>query len=391
MLDLFPRLAQRRRSRAGDLSGGEQQMLAVGRALLLNGSLVMMDEPSEGLAPTIVDTLIETVHHLVDEGVAVLVVEQNLYAATQMAERVARDGGRPHRRRDDRHRAARRPATCNAATSASTRSRKRARIENVNDDQRHQRRPDRLEVHGPCPLQRLGDGRPLLRRRPAAGRCTSSCARNADELADVRRPLGLGQDRRPTGGRRSTSDEIDLVDVATPNNVHAEQAIAALEAGKHVACEKPLAGTLADAEAMAAAAATAPGRTFVWFNYRRVPAVALARQLVAEGALGRIYHVRAAYLQSWGGPDTPLLWRFQGDVAGSGAHGDLNAHIVDMVRFVTGEEIVTIEGAIEHTFVTERDRPRQAAPAARSPAPGRRRAAPRRRARSTTPCCSSPA
>lgn len=88
VLTLFPRLAQRRRSRAGDLSGGEQQMLAVGRALLLNGSLVMMDEPSEGLAPTIVDTLIEAVRQLVAEGVAVLVVEQNLYAATQMAERV---------------------------------------------------------------------------------------------------------------------------------------------------------------------------------------------------------------------------------------------------------------------------------------------------------------
>lgn len=88
VLDLFPRLAQRRRSRAGDLSGGEQQMLAVGRALLLNGSLVMMDEPSEGLAPTIVDTLIESVTRLVAEGVAVLVVEQNLYAATHMAERV---------------------------------------------------------------------------------------------------------------------------------------------------------------------------------------------------------------------------------------------------------------------------------------------------------------
>jgi branched-chain amino acid transport system ATP-binding protein len=88
VFELFPRLAQRRRSRAGDLSGGEQQMLAVGRALLLNGSLVMMDEPSEGLAPTIVDKLIEVVHHLVAEGTAVLVVEQNLYAATHMAERV---------------------------------------------------------------------------------------------------------------------------------------------------------------------------------------------------------------------------------------------------------------------------------------------------------------
>jgi predicted dehydrogenase len=151
-----------------------------------------------------------------------------------------------------------------------------------------------------------------------------------------------------------SSPEVDLVDVATPNDVHAEQAIAALEAGKHVVCEKPLAGTLADAQAMADAAAGAAGRTFVWFNYRRVPAVALAQRLVADGMLGRVYHARASYLQSWGGPDTPLLWRFQGDVAGSGAHGDLNAHIVDMVRFVTGEEVVTVEGAIEHTFIEER-------------------------------------
>ena len=100
--------------------------------------------------------------------------------------------------------------------------------------------------------------------------------------------------------------------------------------------------------------AAAPGTTSVWFNYRRVPAVALAHRLVAAGRIGRIYHVRAAYLQSWGGPDTPLLWRFQGDIAGSGAHGDLNAHIIDSVRFVTGEEIVTVEGAIEHTFIEER-------------------------------------
>jgi predicted dehydrogenase len=154
-----------------------------------------------------------------------------------------------------------------------------------------------------------------------------------------------------------TAPEVGLVDIATPNDVHAEQAIAALEAGKHVVCEKPLAGTLADAEAMAAAAANAPGMTFVWYNYRRVPAVALAHRIAQSGALGRIYHVRAAYLQSWGGPSTPLVWRFQGDIAGSGAHGDLNAHIIDAVRFVTGEEIVSVEGAIEHTFITERELP----------------------------------
>jgi predicted dehydrogenase len=151
-----------------------------------------------------------------------------------------------------------------------------------------------------------------------------------------------------------TSDDIGLVDIGTPNNVHAEQAIAALEAGKHVACEKPLAGTLDDARAMVAAATGAPGTTSVWFNYRRVPAVALAHRLVAAGRIGRIYHVRATYLQSWGGPQTPLLWRFQGDIAGSGAHGDLNAHIIDAVRFVTGEEVVSVEGAIEQTFIEER-------------------------------------
>lgn len=178
-------------------------------------------------------------------------------------------------------------------------------------------------------------------------------ARNAEDVETFARRWGW-QHASTDWRAVVTSDEIDLVDIGTPNDVHAEQAIAALEAGKHVACEKPLAGSLADAEAMAKAAASADGRTFVWFNYRRVPAVALARQLVESGAIGRVYHVRAAYLQSWGGPETPLLWRFQGDVAGSGAHGDLNAHIIDAVRFVTGEEIVRVDGAIEHTFIEER-------------------------------------
>jgi len=150
-------------------------------------------------------------------------------------------------------------------------------------------------------------------------------------------------------------DELELVDIATPNDVHAEPAIALLEAGKHVACEKPLAGTLADARAMRDAARKAKrSKTFVWYNYRRCPAVALAHQLVQEGRIGRVYHVRATYLQSWGGPSTPLLWRFQKDAAGSGAHGDLNAHIVDMCRFVTGEELTEVHGAVARTFVEER-------------------------------------
>jgi predicted dehydrogenase len=177
--------------------------------------------------------------------------------------------------------------------------------------------------------------------------------RNATELGEFAARWGW-QQHTTDWHSAVTADDIGLVDIGTPNNVHAEQAIAALEAGKHVACEKPLAGTLDDARAMAAAAADATGTTSVWFNYRRVPAVALAHRLVAAGKIGRVYHVRASYLQSWGGPDTPLLWRFQGDIAGSGAHGDLNAHIIDAVRFVTGEEIVTVEGAIEHTFIEER-------------------------------------
>jgi len=152
--------------------------------------------------------------------------------------------------------------------------------------------------------------------------------------------------------------DIDLVDIVTPNYMHAPMAIASLEAGKHTATEKPLAGTLADARAMRDAAAKArKAKTFVWYNYRRCPAVALAHQLVRAGKIGRIYHVRAVYLQSWGGPETPLLWRFQKKLAGSGAHGDLNAHIIDMARFITGDEIVEVTGAISETWIKQRDLP----------------------------------
>jgi predicted dehydrogenase len=152
--------------------------------------------------------------------------------------------------------------------------------------------------------------------------------------------------------------EIDLIDIGTPNHVHRDQAMAAFDAGKHVACEKPLAGTIDDARAMRDAALRVRRKelqTFVWFNYRRCPAVAFAHQLVQQGRLGRLYHVRAAYLQDWGGPQTPLLWRFQTKFAGSGAHGDLNAHIIDMARFITADEIVEITGAIEETFIKQRD------------------------------------
>jgi predicted dehydrogenase len=152
-------------------------------------------------------------------------------------------------------------------------------------------------------------------------------------------------------------DDIDLIDISAPGDTHAPIAIAALAAGKHVLCEKPLANTLAEAEAMAEAAAAAyPGgaRAMVGFNYRRVPALALARKLVADGRIGALRHVRAVYLQDWlTDPAAPMTWRMQAERAGSGALGDLGAHIVDLARYLTGDEItgVTAAGA---TFTTER-------------------------------------
>jgi len=150
------------------------------------------------------------------------------------------------------------------------------------------------------------------------------------------------------------SREINHVDIVTPNNLHAPMAMAAIAAGKHVSCEKPIAHTLKGARDMVAAAKKAKVKTFVWFNYRRVPAVALAHKLVKAGRIGKIRHVRAKYLQDWADESVPLAWRFDKKLAGSGAHGDLNAHIIDMTRFVTGQEITEICGAIAETFITKR-------------------------------------
>lgn len=165
-----------------------------------------------------------------------------------------------------------------------------------------------------------------------------------------------GWQRYTTSWKEVVRDpSIDLVDISTPNYMHAEQAVMALSAGKHVACEKPLAGTLREARLIRNAAARArKSKTFMWFNYRRCPAVALAYQLIREGRLGRTYQVRAQYLQGWGGPDTPLGWRFQKKYAGMGAHGDLNSNLIDLVRFLTGQEFVEVLGAVSETFIPER-------------------------------------
>lgn len=182
------------------------------------------------------------------------------------------------------------------------------------------------------------------------------CGRDQARTAEAAERLGWAEaatDWRALVAR----PDIDLVDVCTPGDTHAEIAIAALEAGKHVLCEKPLANTVAEAEEMTAAAerAAANGvRAMVGFTYRRVPAIALARQLVAEGRIGDIKHVRAQYLQDWiADPEAPLSWRLDKAKAGSGSLGDIGAHIIDLTQHITGERITEVSGQLE-TFVKER-------------------------------------
>jgi predicted dehydrogenase len=155
-------------------------------------------------------------------------------------------------------------------------------------------------------------------------------------------------------------DDVDVVDICTPGDTHAEIAIAALDAGKHVLCEKPLANSVAEAADMATAAARARARgirSMVGFTYRRVPAIAHARQLVLEGRLGELRHVRAQYLQDWlVDPEAPLSWRLQKERAGSGALGDIGAHIIDLTEFITGEQVAGVS-ALTETFIKERPLP----------------------------------
>ncbi|MFI6426640.1 Gfo/Idh/MocA family protein [Promicromonospora sp. NPDC050880] len=187
------------------------------------------------------------------------------------------------------------------------------------------------------------------RMRAVAGR---------DEAA-VRAAAGrLGWDEAVVGWQGLlTRDDIGLVDVCTPGDTHAEIAVAALEAGKHVLCEKPLANSVAEAETMVAAAEAAAERgvrAMVGFTYRRVPAIALARQLVEQGRIGQVRHVRAQYLQDWiADPQAPMSWRLDKQKAGSGALGDIGAHVVDLAQYITGESLTGVSGLLE-TFVHER-------------------------------------
>jgi predicted dehydrogenase len=191
---------------------------------------------------------------------------------------------------------------------------------------------------------------------PARPEMTLLVGRNADAVAAAGEKWGWAE--TATDWRAAIArDDIDIIDIVTPGSSHVEIAIAALDAGKHVLCEKPLANTVDEARAMADAAERAAAKgvyAMVGFTYRRVPAATLARDIVASGALGDIRQVRAAYLQDWlVDPEAPLAWRLQKNLAGSGALGDLGAHAVDLAQFITGQQLTRVSGTLE-TFVTRR-------------------------------------
>jgi len=199
---------------------------------------------------------------------------------------------------------------------------------------------------------------------PADPRMALVVGRNADAVAAAANKWGW--EESATDWRAVLErDDIDVIDIVTPGDSHAEIAIAALEAGKHVLCEKPLANTVAEAEAMADAASRAAERgvfAMVGFTYRRVPATTFARQLVAEGRIGRVTQVRASYRQDWlVDPQVPLAWRLRKELAGSGALGDIGAHAIDLAQFITGLRLESVSGTLE-TIVKQRPLPADSSP-----------------------------
>ena len=187
---------------------------------------------------------------------------------------------------------------------------------------------------------------------PAVPVLHTICGRDEKGVTDAAAKLGWRQAR--TRWQEVVADpEIDIVDINTANDTHAEIAIAAARAGKDILCEKPLAMNVREAKAMLDAARKAGVVHMVCHNYRRIPAMAQARKMIAAGDLGRIFHYRARYLQDWiVDPAFPLNWRLQSKVAGSGANGDINAHIIDLGRFLVGE-LEEVCGHLE-TFIRER-------------------------------------
>jgi predicted dehydrogenase len=191
---------------------------------------------------------------------------------------------------------------------------------------------------------------------PITPELTAVAGRNKEAVSAAAEQLGFAS--METDWRALVErDDIDLVDICTPGDSHAVIAVAALQAGKHVLCEKPLANTVEEAEQMAAVA-RAEAERGVWamcgFTYRRTPALALARRLVEAGRIGTVRQVRAQYLQDWlHDPDAPMTWRLDKAKSGSGALGDLGAHLVDTTQWLTGQAITGVS-AILQTFVMSR-------------------------------------
>ena len=178
------------------------------------------------------------------------------------------------------------------------------------------------------------------------------CGRNAQNVQAARAQLGW-QHAATDWHEIVESPLIDIVDISTPTFSHAEIAIEAAKNGKHVLCEKPLGLNLKQCEQMFAAANKAKVVHMVCHNYRRIPAVVLAKKMIAEGTLGRIYHFRARYAQDrLADPEFPLDWRLQKETSGSGVHSDINSHIIDLARYLVGEfkEVC----GIVNTFIPER-------------------------------------
>jgi len=178
------------------------------------------------------------------------------------------------------------------------------------------------------------------------------CGRNSEAVAEFAERWGW-QEASSDWQTAIARDDVDVVDVSTPGDTHAEISIAAAKAGKHVFCEKPLANSVAEAKQMLAAVREAEVKHMVNFNYRRCPAMSLAKQMVEAGEIGEIRHVRCVYLQDWlVDPAFPMNWRLRKETAGSGAHGDLAAHSIDLARFIAGE--ITEVVGVQKTFITER-------------------------------------
>jgi len=201
--------------------------------------------------------------------------------------------------------------------------------------------------------KRLGDFFPEYEYRPVL---KAACSRSEDKVKAFAEQWGY-ESYETDWKALIARDDIDAVDICTPNDLHAEIAIAAAEAGKMILCEKPLARTQEEAQTMVDAVEKAGVKNTVWYNYRRIPAVTLAKQIVDSGKLGKIFHYRSNFLQDWTiSPDLPqggtALWRLDSEAAGSGVTGDLLAHCIDAAMWINGA--ITDVSAMTETFIKER-------------------------------------